>query len=290
MSHIRWTDEEVRIIAQRFVELRFAQPLAESLTLLLEAQGELDPNRQRPINTIGAFKRIIEIVPDTWARRLRTYASAGPSPANAPVAPLPPPPKPPVAPTPAEAAPAAIKPGEPLLIEIRAEKSDPNAALQNCPTPLLFGYALERLLSLRTAAPISAAPPTQTVLRVEATTPIEPPTVIQADRVIETKRPRDVIVLGMLRDAVAVLKTKLPPLDHLRLNFIESGVGSVTVPGTTPCDYLVLTGDLVTKFQSEQIRRRLGATASKRVFHFDGTQNDLLQHLKTINDQEASLP
>jgi hypothetical protein len=283
---IRWTPSETKLLARKFLEARIRDMMAPITEVLTKAQEEAFPPERR--RDVKAFSLLSWEAQNDIKQELKKFeqryfeppiAAAPVSPQPAEVAPQPPPKAEPVS-QPVQAA------RDPLIIEFRvpkAEKPDINKILSEIPTPMLYGYALERLM--RGGLPTLPTVPRPDVIRVEATVPtVEPspaPVVLKADSVEDPTPAEDgrrrVLVYGLLPTAQQIVQQKAK--NFLRLDPTFYDANQRTVPAVVT-DYVVVASGIVTQFQLDQIKKRF---ASKdRVFQCD-TTDSVLSKLADIN-------
>lgn len=180
--------------------------------------------------------------------------------------------------------PPPVVPREPFIIEFRtpkAEKTDLVKLLADVPTPVLYGFALERLMK-NGLSQLPSLRPAPDVVRVEATVPApEPPVVIKADSVVDPTPPEDgrkrVLVLGLLPTAQGIVQEKAK--NFLRLDPTFCDTNTKTMPAVT-VDYAIIMDGLITRFQIEQIQKRFAT--KDRVIHCN-TVDEVMRKLADLN-------
>jgi len=283
---IRWTDSEHQAVAKKFLECRIRDMLAPVSEILEQAIKEALPeDRRRAIKAISLLgwegQQVLKHVLKKFEHDyFSPPTAAAPMPFHPPTVESEPPP----APKPPK---EELPPREPLVIEFRvpkADKPDIHKILAEVPTPILYGYALERLMK-GGLPPIALPRVSPDVIRVEATAPQPepppPPTIIKADSVEDPAPAEDgrrrVLVFGLLPSAQRVVQEKAK--NFLRIDATFYDANTRTLPAIV-VDYAILISGIVTNFQIEQIRKRFAT--KERVIQCDSTDS-VLQKLVDIN-------
>lgn len=282
---IRWTEIEQRAVAKAFLEERVRDMLAPVTEILERAMKvALPQDRIRPVKSLSLL---------SWEAQqeiktvLKKFEKDYFSPTEA--MPFQPPtvePTPAPTPTPANPPKEELPPREPLVIEFRvpkADKPDLHKILAEVPTPILYGYALERLMKGGLPSiPLPRSSPD--VIRVEGMAPQPeppPPTVIKADSVEDPAPSEDgrrrVLVYGLLPTAQRIVQEKAKNFLRIDATFFDANTRTVPL---VVVDYVILISGIVTTFQMEQIKKRFAT--KERVVQCDSTDS-VVQKLIDIN-------
>jgi len=278
---IRWTPAETKALAEKFLEARIRDmmaPITEVLTKAMEAA--FPPERRRDIKAFSLLnweaQNDIKMALKQFEKRYfdRLVASEA-----APVsAPLPTPePEVKVWDTPSKPA------GTPFVIEFRVpktEKPDLTRILAEVPTPVLYGFALDRLLKSGVGLPSFPKLPPE-VVRVEAVAPVPEPIVIKAASVVDPSPAEDgrrrVLVLGLLPTAQSIVQEKSKNLLRIDATFCDANTRNTPA---VVVDYAVIMDGLITRFQVEQIQKKF--SSKDRVIHCD-TVEEVMRKLVDLN-------
>jgi hypothetical protein len=282
---IRWTPGEVNILAKAFLDARIRDMFAPVSMLLEEAEKSLPEHRRRGVKalTLLSFDAQQEIknMAKEFGRRHFEPAVAGQE-------------RPPTPETKVEAEMPPVKPvkeeaREPFVIEFRIPKSEkPDLAklLADVPTPVLYGFALDRLLKSGVGFPTfaSAPRPVPDVVRVETQTLPPEPVVIKENEVVDPTPADDgrrrVLVLGLLPSAQAIAKEKCKNFLKLDITFADS---NTRVLPAVVVDYALLMRGIINSFQADQIRKRFAT--KDRVIYCDLGLDDVMSKLADINSR-----
>lgn len=281
---IRWSEAEYRAVAKAFLEERIRDMLAPVTEILERAmKAALPQDRVRAVKSMTllgweAQQEIKAVLKKFEQNYFDKPTIAPPADLKLPTVEAEPAP-------PKKEEPAAVL-REPLVIEFRVpkvDKPDIHKILADVPTPILYGYALERLMK-GGLPPIPLPRVAPDVIRVEGLAPQPeppPPTVIKADSVedpapLEDGRKR-VLVYGLLPTAQRIVQEKSK--NFLRIDATFYDANTRTVP-LVVVDYVILISGIVTTFQMEQIKKRFAT--KERVIQCDSTDS-VLQKLVDIN-------
>lgn len=292
---IRWTVSEIKLLAKTFLDVRCQDMISPVTVILEEAQKACLPEDRRrnyPLAALGwEVQNEIKVTLQEFAKQMQKKAE--PAPALPPVTteavilPEAEEKKPEV-----PAVPAFVPPPQPFVIEFRipkAEKPDIHRILEEVPTSVLYGYALDRLMKTKFNGQEQPQPhlprplPKTEVVQVDALQAQEPiaPTILKADS-IEDPIPlgdgrKRVLILGLLPSAQKIAQEKAANL--LRIDTTWADANTRVVP-VAVVDCAILMKGVVSKFQEEQIRKRF--STQNRIFHCE-TTDELMAKLRDLN-------
>jgi hypothetical protein len=293
---IRWTPDEIQLLAKKFLEVRIQDMLAPVNQIIEKAQElAFPPERRRPNMQLSLMgwesQNAIKTVLVDFGRRMTEKAVAAP-PVEVPRE-IPLPPTKVVAEMPAVKPPKVEEaPREPFIIEFRVPKAtakpDLNALLAEVPTPMLYGYALERMMKsgLGLTSVVAAPKNLPDVVRVEAQAVVPPPpepVVIKADTVVDPAPSDDgrkrVLVLGLLPAAQQVAQDKSKNFLGLDITFVDSNTRALPA---VVVDHVIVMRGVVNVYQVEQIKKRF-ATAD-RITHCE-VSDEVMRKLADLNSR-----
>jgi hypothetical protein len=292
---IRWSHTEVKLLAKTFLEVRCQDMLSPVTTIMEEAQKLCLPEDRRrpfPLATLGwevqnEIKTTLLRFGQQMSAKSISIATPSPTPITDQET---------VTPTPtvtADETLVEIPPPVPFVIEFRipkVEKPDLNKILENVPTAVLYGYALQRLMAHgfgnEHPQPIVPTLPSikTEVVQVEALAEQEPiaPTIVKADSVEDPPPPADgirrVLVLGLLPTAQKIAQYKATNLSRLDITWAD--INTRNIPPAV-VDNVILMRGVVTRFQEEQIRKRFAT--QDRIYHCEVGLDELMKKLADLN-------